>query len=136
MLWEPVTVALRRVSAVELARIVPLSPHQSYDISIVGYLTLPYLSRIAPYKASHTLFVSPLIASASVKHRSIIPIMFTLKPFKKRGTYASLPDSERSTKLPLTKKNIEFLNQHERNAGNRIQRPREVQISEWLRLIP
>lgn len=60
--------------------------------------------------------------------------MFSFKRMKKRSI--SQPDRESSTKLPLTERNIEFLNQQEQDAGHEVQRPREVQISEWLRLLP
>lgn len=59
--------------------------------------------------------------------------MFISRTLRKKKSHK---DEKGATELPLTEKNIEFLNQQEQDAGNEVQRPRKVQISEWLRLIP
>ena len=41
-----------------------------------------------------------------------------------------------STKKPLTERNVESFNLHEQYAEYQFRRSREVQISEWLRLLP
>ena len=42
------------------------------------------------------------------------------------------------TSIPLTERNIEFHNDRvqEEDAGYNLQRTREVQVSEWLQLLP
>lgn len=60
--------------------------------------------------------------------------MFNIKRLKR--TLSSRNTIDPSTKKPLTERNVETFNLHEQYAEYHFHRSREVQISEWLRLLP
>ena len=78
---------------------------------------------------------------------------FSLKSLKQSiGRHDDLK-IDPATKIPLTERNIQFFNkrdvskeeeseedgdpvQSKKNARDKVQRSREVQVSEWLRLLP
>lgn len=61
--------------------------------------------------------------------------MFGFKNFRR---IKSRPKDIPITNIPLTERNIEFHNDRvqEEDASHKVQRTREVQVSEWLRLLP
>lgn len=59
--------------------------------------------------------------------------MFNIKRLTRNLSRNSI---DPSTKKPLTERNVESFNLNEQYAEYQFQRSREVQISEWLRLLP
>ena len=75
--------------------------------------------------------------------------IFNLRSIKHNLAHRTSPPLDPVTKIPLTERNIDFFNSKDKtkeeedfiyasskHARDRIQRAREIQVSEWLRLLP